>query len=102
MDGPAVSFVLLRPLVGFCPDGFGRPQALAQEKRRPLTSLSMRPAVFHWLRCNCETPDRVKPERITAPMALRPDHSDAMAALRETYDFCIRCFRQYGLENVRK
>ncbi len=53
-------------------------------------------------RCNCETPDRVKPERITAPMALRPDHSDAMAALRETYDFCIRCFRQYGLENVRK
>ena len=30
MDGPAVSFVLLRPLVGFCPDGFGRPQALAQ------------------------------------------------------------------------
>jgi len=25
-----------------------------------------------------------------------------MAALRETYDFCIRCFRQYGLENVRK
>lgn len=30
MEGPAVSFVLLRPLVGFCPDGFGRPQALAQ------------------------------------------------------------------------
>ena len=29
MDGPAVSFVLLRPLVGFCPDGFGRPQAFS-------------------------------------------------------------------------
>ena len=26
-------------------------------------------------------------------MALRPDHLDAMAAQRETYDFCIRCFR---------
>ena len=30
MDGPAVSFVLLRSLGGFCADGFGRPQALAQ------------------------------------------------------------------------
>ena len=30
MDGPAVSFVLLRPLGGFCADGFGRPQALVQ------------------------------------------------------------------------
>ena len=35
-------------------------------------------------------------------MALRSDHSDAMAAQRKTYDFCIRCFRQCGLENVRK
>ena len=50
MDGPAVSFVLLRRLGGFCADEFGRPPSFSQtagelkKKRRPLMSSSMRPA----------------------------------------------------------
>lgn len=55
---------------------------------------------FRW---NGETPDRApSPNGLTAPMALRPEYSEAMAAQRKTYGFCIRCFRQCGLENVRK